>query len=150
MIIDDHVTDLMTLSIEGAGILGLIITNGSPVVACQVNIFGQYSIDIQGTAVDSLCKPGQFRAGGYLINAVDLCRLCDGFAVPGTLSGLFDDKGHGKDTFHHIRCIDRTQVNGAVLTDVTLLGNLVAIIAVAKILVNAVFIGSQLGAIGAG
>ena len=130
----------MVLTVKGAGILGLIITNRSPVVACQINIFGQYGIDIQGTAVDSLCKPGQLRAGGNLVNTIDLRRLCDGFTVPCTLSGLFDDKGQGKDTVHHIRSIGRTQVNGTILTDVTLFRNLVVIIAVTQILVDTVFI----------
>ena len=73
----------MTIAVQGAGELIAAGADGRPGLAVEVDVGGELAADGRVALVDRIGKPGQFRGGADLIDAVFVLGGCGlGGAVP--------------------------------------------------------------------
>ena len=117
--------------------------DGRPVVAGQVNITRQRTVDGIAPAVDLRRKPSQLRCGTNLIHAVGQSGLRLGGAVPCAGSRGRQRNDLGQHTAGHISLVCAAQVEAAV--DIVAAGaeHRIGVSAVGQVLILAVAVGGM-------
>ena len=90
-----HIFYGVFLSVKGSGIFIGHASDRSPLFAVQIYIRGQNSVCGSRRTIVHLCgEPCKLLRGADLVNAVHLCRLGNGGAVPWCCGGLFAVVNH--------------------------------------------------------
>ena len=144
-IVDAHVLHGVIFAVKAAleGRAGGSAADGRPVIAGQINITRQRTVDGIAPAVDLRRKPSQLRCGTNLIHAVGQSGLRLGGAVPCAGSRGRQRNDLGQHTAGHISLVCAAQVEAAV--DIVAAGaeHRIGVSAVGQVLILAVAVGGM-------